>query len=76
MPHWGMAHAMGPNPNSRYARMPDDPQGEGLKAIKRALERIENANPMEKKLIRAMHVFYDKEYRLTKHFQTKNYETL
>ena len=22
------------------------------------------------------HVFYDKEYRLTKHFQTKNYETL
>ena len=61
MPHWGMAHAMGPNPNSRYARMPDDPQGEGLKAIKRALERIENANPMEKKLIQAMHVFYDKE---------------
>ena len=38
-------------------RMPDDPQGEGLKAIKRALERIENANPMEKKLIQAMHVF-------------------
>ena len=28
MPYWGMAHAMGPNPNSRYARMPDDPQGE------------------------------------------------
>ena len=38
MPYWGMAHAMGPNPNSRYARMPDDPQGEGLKAIKKALE--------------------------------------
>ena len=30
MPHWGMAHAMGPNPNSRYSRMPDDPKGEGL----------------------------------------------
>ena len=30
MPYWGMAHAMGPNPNSRYARMPDDPLGEGL----------------------------------------------
>ena len=29
MPYWGMAHAMGPNPNSRYARMPDDPKGEG-----------------------------------------------
>ena len=38
MPYWGMAHAMGPNPNSRYARMPDDPKGEGLKAIKEALE--------------------------------------
>ena len=36
MPFWGMAHAMGPNPNSRYARMPDDPKGEGLKAIKGA----------------------------------------
>lgn len=21
MPYWGMAHAMGPNPNSRYARI-------------------------------------------------------
>ena len=31
MPYWGMAHAMGPNPNSRYAQMPDDPKGEGLK---------------------------------------------
>ena len=36
MPYWAMAHAMGPNPISRYARMPDDPKGEGLKAIKKA----------------------------------------
>ena len=36
MPYWGMAHAMGPNPNSRYARMPDDPKNEGLKAISMA----------------------------------------
>ncbi|SVC07736.1 uncharacterized protein METZ01_LOCUS260590, partial [marine metagenome] len=43
MPYWGMAHAMGPNPNSRYAQMPDDPEGEGLKAIKNALARIDNA---------------------------------
>ena len=61
MPYWGMAHAMGPNPNSRYARMPDDPQGEGLKAIKKALERIDMASPLEAKLIRAMSVLYDKE---------------
>tara|TARA_B110000014_G_scaffold205195_1_gene155628 strand:- start:8762 stop:10462 length:1701 start_codon:yes stop_codon:yes gene_type:complete len=61
MPFWGMAHAMGPNPNSRYARMPDDPKGEGLKAIRKALERIELATPLEAKIIKAMYVFYDAE---------------
>ena len=61
MPFWGMAHAMGPNPNSRYARMPDDPKGEGLKAIDEALARIENASPLEAELIRALHKLYNKE---------------
>jgi len=61
MPHWGMAHAMGPNPNSRYARMPDDPKGEGLKAIERALEKIDQATPLEKEIIEAMYVFYDRD---------------
>lgn len=61
MPYWGMAHAMGPNPNSRYARMPDDPQGEGLKAIRMALERIDRANDIERELIKALYVRYDKE---------------
>ena len=61
MPHWGMAHAMGPNPNSRYSRMPDDPKGEGLKAIRRALARIDRANEIERELIRALYVLYDKE---------------
>ena len=51
MPYWGMAHAMGPNPNSRYSGMPDDPKGEGLKAIKKAMDRIENASDMELSLI-------------------------
>ena len=59
MPYWGMAHAMGPNPNSRYARMPDDPKGEGLKSINMAMDRIHQATPLEAKLIRAMHVLYD-----------------
>ena len=59
MHFWGMAYAMGPNPNSRYARMPDDPKGEGLKAIKKALDRIDRATPLEAKLIRALHVLYD-----------------
>ena len=61
MPYWGMAHAMGPNPNSRYARMPDDPRGEGLKAIERALEKIDQATPLEKEIIEAMYVFYDRD---------------
>ena len=60
MPHWGMAHAMGPNPNSRYSRMPDDPKGEGLKAIRRALARIDRATEIERELIRALYVLYDK----------------
>tara|TARA_B100001079_G_scaffold35036_1_gene26616 strand:+ start:3825 stop:5501 length:1677 start_codon:yes stop_codon:yes gene_type:complete len=59
MPFWGMAHAMGPNPNSRYAQMPDDPRGEGFKAINRALDRINRATPLEAKLIRALYVLYD-----------------
>ena len=58
MPYWGMAHAMGPNPNSRYSGMPDDPKGEGFKAIKKAMDRIENASDMEAKL-QALHILYE-----------------
>jgi tetratricopeptide (TPR) repeat protein len=61
MPYWGMAHAMGPNPNSRYSGMPDDPKGEGLKAIKKAMDRIEKASDMEAKLIKALYTLYDKD---------------
>ena len=59
MPFWGIAHAAGPNPNSRYAQMPDDPQGAGLAAIEAALDRIDRATPMEAALIKALYVFYD-----------------
>jgi len=59
MPYWGIAHAAGPNPNSRYAQMPDDPQGAGLAAIEAALDRIDRATPMEASLINALFVFYD-----------------
>ena len=61
MPWWGMAQAMGPNPNSRYARMPDDPKGEGLKAIRRALELRANASPVEQDMIDALYVLYDQD---------------
>ena len=59
MPFWGIAHAAGPNPNSRYAQMPDDPHGAGLAAIESALDRIDHATPMEALLINALYVFYD-----------------
>ncbi len=61
MIYWGMAHAIGPNPNSRYSGMPDDPMGEGLKTINKAMALIENATPQEKEIISALHVLYDKE---------------
>ena len=61
MPYWGMAHAMGPNPNSRYARMPDDPQGEGLKAIRMAMDRIDRATEQERQMIEALYILYDRE---------------
>ena len=59
MPYWGIAHAAGPNPNSRYAQMPDDPKGAGLAAIEAALARINRATPIEAALINALYVFYD-----------------
>ena len=59
MPYWGLAHAMGPNPNSRYARMPDDPKGEGAKAIAGAVARIARATPKEAELITALQKLYD-----------------
>ena len=61
MIYWGMAHAIGPNPNSRYSGMPDDPMGEGLKAIKKAMSLIKNASPEEREIISLMNILYDKE---------------
>jgi len=61
MIYWGMAHAMGPNPNSRYGRMPDDPKGEGLKAIEKALSLIDNANELENEMINTLYIRYNKE---------------
>jgi tetratricopeptide (TPR) repeat protein len=61
MIYWGLAHAMGPNPNSRYSRMPDDPKGEGLKAINKALRLVSNATPTERDMINALYVLYDQD---------------
>ena len=61
MPYFGLAHAAGPNPNSRYAGLPDDPQGAGLEAIRNALERIDNGTGRERDMINALFVLYDKD---------------
>ena len=61
MPYFGLAHAAGPNPNSRYAGLPDDPQGAGLEAIRNALERIDNGTERERDMINALFVLYDQE---------------
>ena len=61
MPYWGLAHAAGPNPNSRYAQMPDDPNGIGKAAINKALDYIERASATESALIQALRIFYDDE---------------
>lgn len=61
MPYFGLAHAAGPNPNSRYANLPDDPQGAGLAAIREALARINNGNQAERDMINGLFVLYNKD---------------
>ena len=61
MPYFGLAHAAGPNPNSRYAGLPDDPQGAGLEAIRNALERINNGTERERDMVNALFVLYNKD---------------
>ena len=56
---WGMALAMGPNPNSRFLSFPDDPLGEGRKAIIAARAREMKATRVERALIRPLYVRYD-----------------
>jgi tetratricopeptide (TPR) repeat protein len=61
MIYWGMALAMGPNPNSRFLNFPDDPYGEGRKAITAARARIDKASMVERALIEALYVRFDVE---------------
>jgi tetratricopeptide (TPR) repeat protein len=61
MPYFGLAHAAGPNPNSRYQNLPDDPQGSGLAAIRQALTLANNGTPKERDMINALFVLYNKD---------------
>ena len=59
MIHWGLALALGPNPNSRAAGLPDDPQGEGRRVIERAMELVERGNEQEQAFVRTLHRRFD-----------------
>jgi tetratricopeptide (TPR) repeat protein len=61
MVYWGMAMAIGPNPNSRYSGVPDDPQGKGREAIQKAWSLRAGASPKEVAFIAALLVRYDNE---------------
>jgi len=61
MPYWGLAHAIGPNPNSRYGGLPDDPQGTGLEAIRTALDLANNGTQKERDMINALFVLYNED---------------
>jgi tetratricopeptide (TPR) repeat protein len=56
---WGMALAMGPNPNSRKNSFPDDPHGDGRKAVANARAHLARATPVERALIESLSVQYD-----------------
>ena len=56
---WGLALAMGPNPNSRKNSFPDDPHGDGRKAIASAHAHLARATPVERALIENLSVQYD-----------------
>ena len=59
MVYWGMAMAIGPDPNSRYAGAPDDPQGKGREAIQKAWSLRAAASEKERAFIGALLVRYD-----------------
>ena len=56
---WGLALAMGPNPNSRKNGFPDDPHGDGRKAIATARAHLARATAVERALIESLSVQYD-----------------
>lgn len=56
---WGLALAMGPNPNSRKNSFPDDPHGDGRKAIGTARAHLARATAVERTLIESLSVQYD-----------------
>lgn len=73
MPYWGLALALGPIPNSRFQRFPDDPKEEGRKAIAEARARAAKASAVEQALIETLSVRYDSEAYLDRDLRDAKY---
>ena len=73
MPYWGMALALGPIPNSRFQRFPDDPKEEGRKAIAEARARASKGSAVEQALIETLWVRYDSERYLDRDLRDAEY---
>jgi tetratricopeptide (TPR) repeat protein len=59
MIYWGLALALGPNPNSRAAGLPDDPLGEARRAISKGMGLIAAATDEERAFIEALNTRFD-----------------
>ena len=73
MPYWGLALALGPIPNSRFQRFPDDPKQEGRKAIAEAQARAAKGTPVEQALIETLSVRYDSDRYLDREIRDAQY---
>lgn len=73
MPYWGLALALGPIPNSRFQRFPDDPKEEGRKAIAEARARAAKGTPVEQALIETLWVRYDSERYIDRDIRDAQY---
>ncbi len=59
--HWARAQALGPNANSRNSGLPDDPQGEGAKALQLAIANMGEEPQQWKDMINALVPMFDME---------------
>ena len=73
MPYWGLALALGPIPNSRFMRFPDDPKEEGRKAIAEARARASKGSAVERALIETLWVRYDSDRYIDRDLRDAEY---
>jgi tetratricopeptide (TPR) repeat protein len=73
MLYWGLALALGPIPNSRFQRFPDDPKQEGRKAIAAASVNVAKCTPVERALIETLSVRYDSDKYLDRDLRDAQY---